>query len=194
MLTPLDIQNKEFRKTLRGYDVKAVDLFLDEVIEDYEKIYKENVELKDKINLFSDQIRYYDTLEETLKNTLIIAQTTAEEVISTARQKSQNIIDESEINGDRVIQLAKEKVRNVRREYEYLQKEMFSFKTKYQSFMEAQLISLDKFYKEIEDRTVESVSELDLEKEVDEKIENISEEELQYLHETKDKNVNDLGA
>lgn len=191
MLTPLDIQNKEFKKTIRGYDSKAVDLFLDEVIEDYEKVYKENIELKDKVNLFSDQIRHYNTLEETLKNTLIVAQTTAEEVISAARAKSQNITDEAEINGDKIIELAKERVRDVKAEYEYLRKEMFSFKTRYQSFIEAQLISLNNFHKEIEEKSIanKSIKKEKMDKNVDEEV---NEEELQYSHENK--KLDNLGA
>lgn len=159
LLTPLDIQNKEFKKSLRGYDVKAVDIFLDEVLLDYENVYKENVELKDKVNIFSDQIRYYNTLEETLKETLIIAQTTSEEVISTARAKSKNITDEAEINGEKIIARANDKVREVKQEYEYLKKEMFSFKTRYQTFIEAQLLSLEKFHKEIEVKTFQETEE-----------------------------------
>ena len=57
MITPLDIQNKEFKRTIFGYSAKTVDTFLDEIIIDYERIYKENIELKDKINLLSDQKR-----------------------------------------------------------------------------------------------------------------------------------------
>lgn len=194
MLTPLDIQNKEFKKTLRGYDIKAVDIFLDEVIEDYEKIYKENIELKDKVNLFSDQIRHYNTLEETLKNTLIVAQTTSEEVISAARAKSQNITDEAEISGDRIIELAKERVRDIKQEYEYLRKEMFSFKVRYQSFIEAQLISLDKFHKEIEEKTIENSSTEKVSGKLNQEIldEETSDHELKTLDENQ--NIEDLGA
>lgn len=188
MLTPLDIQNKEFKRGFRGYDIKSVDIFLDEVIEDYEKVYKENVELKDKVNLFSDQIRQYNTLEETLKNTLVIAQTTAEEVISSARVKSQNITDEAEINGDKIIQLANERVRDIKMEYEHLRKEMFSFKTRYQTFIEAQLLSLDRFHKDIEES---SKTNSELNKEDVETREELSEAELEYLHE---KDLDNLGA
>lgn len=183
MLTPLDIQNKDFKKSFRGYDIKCVDIFLDEIIEDYEKIYKENIELKDKVNLFSDQIRQYNTLEETLKNTLIVAQTTAEEVISSARAKSQNITDEAEMSGEKIIELAKERVRDIKLEYEFLQKEMFSFKTRYQTFIEAQLLSLDRFHKEVEERTFTNIKEDEYE--ISKIIEN--EEDLQDIH-----NENDL--
>lgn len=150
MITPLDIQNKEFGKSLRGYDIKEVDIFLDEIIDDYEKIFKENIELKDKVNLLADQIRQYNTMEETLKNTLIVAQTTADEITSSARLKASNIIENAEISGEKLIEIANEDVRKINKEFEYLKKELFAFKTKYQAFIQAQLISLDKFYEEID--------------------------------------------
>ena len=51
MLTPLDISNKEFKKAFRGYKEDEVDEFLDKVIADYERLYKENGELKDRISI-----------------------------------------------------------------------------------------------------------------------------------------------
>lgn len=161
MITPLDIQNKEFTKGFRGYNRKSVDLFLDEIIGDYEKLYKENIEFKDKINMLSDQLRQYNTLEETLKNTLIIAQTTADEVTSSARHKAEGIIEGAELESRKIIEKAREDVRNIKSEYEHLKKEIFIFKTRYQSFVQAQLISLEEFYDGIEqERPIENI-ELD---------------------------------
>lgn len=150
MITPLDIQNKEFKKSFRGYNAKSVDMFLDEIIDDYEKFYKENIELKDKITMLSDQISHYKSMEETLKSTLIVAQTTSEDVVLSARQKSDSIIEDAEITAKKMIDQAREDVRNIKQEYEYLKKEIFVFKTRYKSFIEAQLLSLDDFYKEVE--------------------------------------------
>jgi len=157
MITPLDIQNKEFKRSLiRGYNTESVDGFLDEIIADYEKTYKENIELKDKINRLSDQIRQYKTLETTLKDTLIIAQSTADEVNSSARKKAENIVKNAELDGEKLIEKARQDVQNIKKQYEYLKREMFSFKTSYQSFIEAQLISLDKFYTEVDDEIIEN--------------------------------------
>ena len=155
MITPLDIQNKDFKRSLRGYNAKAVDIFLDEVIADYERIYKENIEFKDKINMLSDQLRQYNTLEETLKNTLIVAQTTADEVTSTSRQKGETIIENAELTGKKMIDQAREDVRNIKNEYEYLKKEIFVFKTRYKSFIQSQLMSLEEFYDDIEKNSSE---------------------------------------
>ncbi len=151
LITPLDIQNKEFKKNLlEAIMQKNVDEFLDAINEDYEKLYKENIELKDKVNMLADQIRQYNTLEETLKNTLVVAQTTADEVTSAARQKAENIIEDAENQRQRLISLAREDVRNIKNEYDTLRKEIFVFKTRYKSFIEAQLISIEEFYKNIE--------------------------------------------
>ena len=46
MLTPVDIENKEFTKTFRGYDVYEVDEYMKDLVADYEKLYRENAELK----------------------------------------------------------------------------------------------------------------------------------------------------
>ena len=150
MITPLDIQNKQFKKVFRGYKEGEVDEFLDEIIIDYEKIYKENIELKDKILMLSEQIKYYKNLEETLKDTLVVAQSTADEVTLAARQKGENIITDAELTAKKIIADANDKVRNIKEEYIHLQRQIFMFKTRYKSFIESQLIAIDEFYSNIE--------------------------------------------
>ena len=71
-LTPMDIHNKEFTRSFRGYDDEEVDRFLDEIIEEFERLYKENIELKERLGMLSDQISNYKTMENTLKETLLL--------------------------------------------------------------------------------------------------------------------------
>ena len=59
MIAPIEIENKEFKKGLRGYKEDEVDEFLDLVKEDYEQLYRENAELKEKVRLYQDQINKY---------------------------------------------------------------------------------------------------------------------------------------
>ena len=150
MITPLDIQNKEFRKSFRGYNAKSVDEFLDDIVEDYEKIYKENIELKDKVVILTDQIRQFNTLQDTLKDTLIVAQTTADEVTTSARSKANLIVEEAELNGKVILDNIKEDVRKINNEYDQLKKELFMFKTRYRAFIQSQLLTVDEFYKEMD--------------------------------------------
>ena len=150
MITPLDIQNKEFKKVFRGYDIESVETFLDEILEEYERIYKQNAELKEKVELLSDHLRQYNTMEETLKDTLIVAQTTAEEVTAAARKKSENIIDDAQLKAKNIANEAHNEVSDIKAEYESLKKEIYIFKTRYKSFIESQLLSLEDFYEDID--------------------------------------------
>ena len=170
MITPLDIQNKEFKKSFRGYREPEVDQFLD--------------------NIIDDQIKYYNNLEKTLKDTLIVAQSTADEVVSSARQKAEVIIDDAEMTSKKLIDAADDDVRNIRKKYEYLKKEIFIFKTRYKSFIEAQLITLDEFYSEIESKDIN----MEEYKNSDDYIEETKEVDLKSEYIDLDKNIDDLGA
>ena len=50
MITPMDIENKEFKKGFRGYNEEEVDEFLDIVKEDFENLHRENLDLKEKLS------------------------------------------------------------------------------------------------------------------------------------------------
>jgi len=99
MITPMDIRNKEFKKAFKGYKEDEVDEFLDKVVADYERIYRENGELKDRIAIDNDRIESYNSMEKSLQSTLLIAQTTAEDIVANARKKAEMIINEAEDQG-----------------------------------------------------------------------------------------------
>ena len=87
MITPLDIENKKFAKQMmNGYSVEEVDDFLDELTVDYTKNYKEVSELRAKVEELNSSLAQYKSIESTLQNTLVMAQTTAEEVKNVAKQ------------------------------------------------------------------------------------------------------------
>jgi cell division initiation protein len=139
MITPLDIQNKEFTKGLRGYKEVEVDEFLDNVIDSYEKVYNENAEMKERIRLLEEQLEKYNSLEKTLKDTLVVAQSTAEEVAINASKKAELIIKEAEDRGRKIIDGANNEVMDIRKEYEESKKEFQIFKTRFKTLLESQL-------------------------------------------------------
>ena len=91
MLTPLDIQNHEFKKSFRGYNESEVDEFLDRIVADYEKILRENEKLKERTGTNEKEITHYKEIEQNLQGTLIMAQKTAEEVLNAARKNAKEI-------------------------------------------------------------------------------------------------------
>ena len=99
MLTPLEIENKKFSKQMmNGYHVDEVDEFLDILTADYEKLYKENAESREKLEQLTQDVSHYKTIENTLQSTLMMAQSTAEEVKNVARQQAEQIINDAQAN------------------------------------------------------------------------------------------------
>lgn len=96
MITPIDIGSKEFKKTALGYSPEEVEKFLNEILADYEALYKENIELKDKVTMLNEGIHHYKALEQMIQNTMVTAEKSAEEVRNAARKKAEAIISEAE--------------------------------------------------------------------------------------------------
>ncbi|MBC8014849.1 MAG: DivIVA domain-containing protein [Sporomusaceae bacterium] len=139
MLTPLDIHNKEFKKSFRGYNEEDVDEFLDTVIKDYEQLYRENIEIKENLDRLNSKLEHFQHMENTLHNTLIIAQETAEEVKLNAKKTTQLMIREAEIQAQRLLDEASNKVRRMSSEYEGLQKQDQVYRLRVRNLVQAQL-------------------------------------------------------
>ena len=96
MLKPMDIHNKEFKKSMRGYDMEEVDEFLDEIIVDFEKMQRELDVLKTQLSNYSENMNSYREKEISLNNALVSAQRFADELKQDAEQKAPEIISQAE--------------------------------------------------------------------------------------------------
>lgn len=140
MITPLDIENKKFGKQMmNGYNVDEVDEFLDEITVDYEKLYKENAELKRKSDELTADMGKYKDIEGTLQNTLIIAQTTAEEVKNTAKQQADQIIKDAEMSARTRVDELNNQITIKEKELADITKQLDVYKAKAESLLISQL-------------------------------------------------------
>ncbi|MDY6825701.1 MAG: DivIVA domain-containing protein [Bacillota bacterium] len=142
-ITPLDIQEKEFERSFRGYDMEDVDDFLDEVAGDLEKLLRKNEELKEEINRLLEKNKNYHKMEETLHSAIVVAQETAEEVKQNAKRESDLIRREAEREAKQIIEDARFRASRIMSEHEELIKQAQIFKMRFRSFIEAQLVSLE---------------------------------------------------
>ena len=148
MLTPLDIENKKFPKSIKGYNVDDVDDFLDEVTVEYEKLYKENAELKNQIETMQNDLKHFRSVEHTLQNTLVMAQTTADNMIKDAQKSAEEIKSIAQKQADQTLAEAQSKAKSA---VEDLDRKEFELKVKieetkknfemYKSKMEMLLVS-----------------------------------------------------
>lgn len=140
MLTPLDIENKKFSKQMmNGYSVAEVDDFLDELTVDYEKIYKENAELKEKLDNANNNLTQYKSIESTLQNTLVMAQSTAENVKNVAKQQADQLIKEAEAEARQSVLELEQEIVIKQKELENTRKQFDIYKAKMESLLISQL-------------------------------------------------------
>ncbi len=140
LITPLDIENKKFSKQMmNGYNVEEVDDFLDELTLDYTKNYKEVNELRDKVEELNKSLEHYKTIEETLQNTLVMAQSTAEDVKKVARQQADQIINEAKGTAQKQASNLDNEIVAKKKELEDVKKQFDIYKAKMESLLISQL-------------------------------------------------------
>ncbi|WP_148888350.1 DivIVA domain-containing protein [Streptococcus cristatus] len=115
-LTSLDIRDKAFSTKFRGYDIDEVEEFLDIIVNDYEELIHENHEKEAKIRNLEERLIYFDEMKDSLSQSVLIAQDTAERVKQAAQERSGNIVQQAEQDAQRLLDRAKYKANDILRQ------------------------------------------------------------------------------
>lgn len=179
-LTSMEINNKDFKKGIRGYSVEEVDEFLCKVADDYEEIYRENVMLKQKIESMNEKIEQYSKIENTIQNTLLLAQNTAEQSKATAQKESELIIKSANDTAQKILDKAHADVVQVNDEYDKIKQEFIKFRAKYRSFISTQMDTFSELERDfVKDFHVTSAND----------IENIENKAIEVVDDNKDAEI-----
>ncbi len=135
MFTPVDLETMVFHRSFRGYNRDEIQDFMDRIIKDYEHLYRENLELKERIDELNERINQYSLIEETLRNTMVIAQETAEEVKKAAREEAGLIVKEAQVQGEQIRVGTKEEIQAELRNLALLKNQVEYFKCQFKSFL-----------------------------------------------------------
>ncbi len=117
-ITPVDIQHKSFKKALQGYDRAEVDAFLDEIIETLEDEAQHRAALEADIGDLKERISHFKAMEESLQNTLVLAQRTADETKASAHKEADLIREKARLEAEREIASYNDAIGEVRREHQ----------------------------------------------------------------------------
>ena len=167
MLTPMDIHNKEFKRSFRGYNEDEIDEFLDQVVNDYEKLFRDNDKLKEEVARLQKDAESYKEREKSINDTLLLAQKTAQEVTDNARQTAadmkenaakecENMRNEASVEAKKQIEEAANKVRAIVAEYDRLVRDKNKFLRKVKLTMESELAVLNQTLTELPNPEAES--------------------------------------
>lgn len=143
MITPHDVQSKEFKKRVGGYERADVDEFFALVCEEYDKLYTENASLRERVNALTDAVKQYRTIEDTLQDTLVIAQKTGEEVKKSAYDKGEVIINDANAKANAIIEKAKAESFEIIRKNKELKAEFEACKAKLLSILNSEIAILE---------------------------------------------------
>lgn len=178
-LTAMDITNKEFKKVLRGYDSDEVEDFLEEVAKEFEILYKDNSSYKERLDILEEKLEHYTKMENTIQNTLLLAQNTAEQSKATTQKEAELILKNANDSAQKILDKAHNDVVKVNDDYERLKQEFIMFRAKFRNFLNTQRETFESLEKEfiknynIGDTNNESFKEKEAESEEEFKVRDI---------------------
>ena len=95
---------------------------------DYEKLYKENIELRDKVGALTKSVEHYKSMEQTLQQSIMLAQTAAEDIKKNAAEKADVIVNEAQNKSADTLRATDEELLQKHRELEAVKREVESYK------------------------------------------------------------------
>lgn len=138
MLTPLEIQKIEFKKKMGKYAADEVDDMLRLIGADYEQLYKENVKLRDRLEILEDLVNKYKSMEDTMRDTLIVAQKAADDLAKSSVQKAEAVIKQAENEAEMIKEGARLAAAKTLGEKETLVNDLYTYSVQIGSILDAQ--------------------------------------------------------
>ena len=144
-LSPLDVQKQVFGRRMRGYDVDEVRAYLHLVAEELEGLVRENQSLTREAMLMREELREHANRERILKDTLLAAQTVAEDMRETARREAELIVRDAEGSAERTLAHALDRVAEVEKAIQDLRIERRSLRNRLTSVITTfqQMLEMD---------------------------------------------------
>ena len=147
--TSADLNRLAIRKVIfDGYNKKQVDNMLEHIIEDYNEMSNTIHDLKCQISTLNETVQHYKVLEESLQHSILVAQHTAEQIKANACERAKNIVEEAEVKAQKIIDDAANEARKIQAKYEQLKNEVFTFKTKSEALLQAQMDVIKQLFPE----------------------------------------------
>ncbi|HVP68904.1 MAG TPA: DivIVA domain-containing protein [Anaeromyxobacteraceae bacterium] len=136
-ITPLDVQQKRFRRALRGYDREEVEAFLSLVATAFEDLVKENMSLREDGQRKDETIAEHRSRERALQETLVTAQKASEEIREAARKEAEIALSEAELQGEKIVQGAHQRFLRIVDDIHELKRQRLQFESSLRSLVES---------------------------------------------------------
>ena len=143
-LTPLDVQQQQFRKKLvSGYDRREVDTFMELVRNEMEELITENMNVKQQIKDKTESLNEYKDREQTIKETMLTTQQLKDDIHANAVKEAQLIIADAKIKAEEIINGAQGRYMEIINEIKELRRQKIQLEANMKAVLEVHLKMLD---------------------------------------------------
>jgi len=136
-ITPLDIQQQQFKTRFRGFDVREVDAFLEQIAETFEGLQKKNQDMSEEVRRLDLEIKGYRKREETFKRALLNSQKVLDQMKDNARKSAELIIAEAEVKAEKILNKAHNRLSQLHEDIAELKRQRTQIEVQISSIIEA---------------------------------------------------------
>jgi cell division initiation protein len=136
-ITPLDIQQQQFKTRFRGFDIREVDAFLEQMAETFESFQKKNQNRGDEVRRLELEIQGYRKREETFKRALLNSQKVLDQMKDNARKSAELIIAEAEVKAEKILNKAHNRLAQLHEDIAELKRQRIQIEVQISSIIEA---------------------------------------------------------
>jgi cell division initiation protein len=136
-ITPLDIQQQQFKTRFRGFDVREVDAFLERIAETFEGLQKKNEAISEEVRRLELEIQGYRKREETFKRALLNSQKVLDQMKDNARKSAELIIAEAEVKAEKILNKAHNRLAQLHEDIAELRRQRTQIEVQISSIIEA---------------------------------------------------------
>jgi cell division initiation protein len=136
-LTSLDIQQQQFRVRFRGFDIREVDRFLEQIAETFAVIQTENKKLKEELRRLKLEIQGYKEREESFKRAMVNSQKVLEQMKDNARKSAEVIIADAEVKAERILNRAHNRLSQLHEDIAELKRQRMQIEVQIRSVIDA---------------------------------------------------------
>ena len=102
-ITPLDIQQQQFRVRFRGFDVREVDTFLEQIVDEFEAMIRENADWQREIQRLRGKIKEHRDREKAFKDAMVNAQKVLDDMRINAEKEAELVVAEAEVKAQKIL-------------------------------------------------------------------------------------------
>lgn len=139
MLTPLDIENREFKRTMSGYNRDDVEEFMGALLNDYEYLYTQNKLLTERNKAMEAELNQLKSQTSAIQNAFVSAQSTADEMVKNATEQSTRLVSEAQEQANKIIAEANIEIDRLNALYLKTRQKMIEYKKMVEKFLHDQI-------------------------------------------------------